>query len=65
LAFLASVGVRSNSDNPSDGILKFWVGSKTGLLVLMAIDEAMEKYVSPTKGGMAKGSKAAAPLTKS
>jgi hypothetical protein len=51
----------NNSDNPTDSILKFWIDNKTGLPVRMAMDEAMEKYVSPAKGGMAKGSKAVAP----
>ncbi len=51
----------NGSDNPSDSILKFWIDNKTGLPVRMAMDEAMEKYVSPAKGGMAKGSKAVAP----
>jgi hypothetical protein len=51
----------NNSDNPTDSVLKFWIDNKTGLPVRMAMDEAMEKYVSPGKGAMAKGSKAVAP----
>jgi hypothetical protein len=49
------------SDNPSDSVLKFWIDNKTGLPVRMTLDEAMEKFISTAKGGMAKGSKAVAP----